>query len=397
MLPEMIVPRPPRRLALVCALLAAALPSACSPPSGASATSAGARSGAEPRGLVILPPEHPVLDPDLPPRDYYHDFGRVATGQVLEHPFFLRNVEDVPITIQRVNPSCGCTVPSLSCTLPSGEVIEGKAIVPGAEDVLVVPPNAVARLSVRIDTNLVKRKNTDQLLGITIQTDNEESFFLQVEVHLFVEQPFNMVPNGIDLKRIPWSVGGTGSMEIAPVTGYSYRIVGLGPLPADVHAELSEREVFGTVVYDLVAGLDPPLERGWAARTLELEIEDGEGQPQPPLEVGLVALVTDELDVDPVRFVLVEKRQASHAVTVRSLVPGHAFEILDAQFDADDRGLFDVAVQPVGASDGPAFAWTVTLSLREPYPSEQRTGTLKLSLAGAEVPELEIPFVFHPR
>lgn len=41
---------------------------------------------------------------------YSFDFGKVTQGKTVDHVFVFRNTGDAPITIQRVDSSCGCTV-----------------------------------------------------------------------------------------------------------------------------------------------------------------------------------------------------------------------------------------------------------------------------------------------
>ncbi|MEM7785284.1 MAG: DUF1573 domain-containing protein [Planctomycetota bacterium] len=60
-------------------------------------------------------------------KEYNHDFGKVALGDVPEHRFELQNLYKENIRIQSVTSSCGCTVASLSKnilkTWEKGEVI----------------------------------------------------------------------------------------------------------------------------------------------------------------------------------------------------------------------------------------------------------------------------------
>ncbi|MFW5659430.1 MAG: DUF1573 domain-containing protein, partial [Bacteroidota bacterium] len=40
-----------------------------------------------------------------------HDFGSMKEGEVVEHTFNFKNVGKSDLIIQKVKPSCGCTVP----------------------------------------------------------------------------------------------------------------------------------------------------------------------------------------------------------------------------------------------------------------------------------------------
>ncbi len=49
------------------------------------------------------------------------DSGRVARGDVIEHAFEIRNEGDAPLKIERVKPTCGCTVASYDEVIAAGK------------------------------------------------------------------------------------------------------------------------------------------------------------------------------------------------------------------------------------------------------------------------------------
>ena len=64
-----------------------------------------------------------------------HDFGEIVEGEKPVYTFVLTNRGDVPLTIRRVRPSCGCTTPSFTTT----------PIEPGGAGEIVVEYNSQGR------------------------------------------------------------------------------------------------------------------------------------------------------------------------------------------------------------------------------------------------------------
>lgn len=70
------------------------------------ATSSADKSSAPAPHLVVLEPEF--------------DFGTLVTGDVVNHDFVLRNEGNAPLEIEKVQPSCGCTLVDFDHTIPAG-------------------------------------------------------------------------------------------------------------------------------------------------------------------------------------------------------------------------------------------------------------------------------------
>jgi len=359
------------------------------------------------RGLAVLDdsPAQP-LDPrleDAPRRANFHDFGRVPVGDVLAHPFRMRNVEDEPITVTRVTPSCGCTVPSLRCVLPDGEVIEGKSVLPGMRDLITVPPGAILELHVAIDTKHVKLRNVDQLLSITLQTDHEASYFRQFEVHILVESPFEAVPKEIQLGNFAGSAGGSGRVEVVQTPGFAHRVTGLGELPPGVETSLAEEDRFGRAVWILEAGFTPPVELGLHAVKLALETEREDGTPGPEILVPLTGTAVPDVQSDPSRLVLVVSRNggdppAPAAVELHSLLPGHLLAVTAAAVEPRHADRLALTAEPIRPDDaGRAPRWRLRLELAGDPPDEFLSGIAVVRLDDPQTPVIEVPYVVHVR
>ncbi len=57
--------------------------------------------------------------------DTIKDFGKITDGEVVEHTYRFKNVGKVPVTISKVEASCGCTTPDYTKDIipPGGEGI----------------------------------------------------------------------------------------------------------------------------------------------------------------------------------------------------------------------------------------------------------------------------------
>lgn len=357
-------------------------------------------AGAE-GGLVVLPDPTAVQDPDLLPRPYYHDFGTVPDGEVVQHAFRVRNVEAHPITIERISASCGCTVPSVSYVDERGERVVGASPRAGAEDLITIPPGVVAELELRIDTRDIRTKNDDKLYTVTVATDAPDHRFFKVEAHIKVESPFLLTPNGIDLKTIPRSAGGTGHCDVVQAPGYAHRVEGLRDVPDDVEASLRHEERFGRNVWVLEASLRPPLALGRQTRYFQIATVDAEGRPYRPIEVGLTAFVTEDVLAEPPRLIAIAERGASEPVTttaeVRSQLAGQRITITDVILEGPRLDGLDVTYEPEALdAEGRSASWTVTLSARPPAGEDVLQGKVFVTLAGG-LPPVEIPFVVHVR
>ena len=264
---------------------------ACQPQSDASAPPAEAAPSEAGQGLVILPYEDPTIGPtvDADPRLFYHDFGRVLRGEVVARTFRLRNTDSGPLTIKRLVPSCGCTLPSIHYVRDDGEVVAGSLKPRGGESVITIPGGVIADLTLSIDTRLIKNANVDKLLTATITTDSPNGYYLSLEAHIFVERPFTLVPEVLNLGRIPVNAGGQKSIQIVQSKGFLRRVTEILETPARMRAELTHDDSLGQSVWTLNAILEPPLDLGRRTAVIVLGTETEDGEPSDPIRVTITA------------------------------------------------------------------------------------------------------------
>jgi len=365
------------------------------------AVSGASCAGEQGRGLVLLPGEGPlpagVTERD--PRLFYHDFGHVPDGDTVVRVFQLRNEDPVDVAITRVVPGCGCTVASLRARLSDGSVVPGEPISSKAEKLLVIPPLALAEVEVKIATRDMATKNTDKLITIGLTTDSPNGYFLNLEVHIFVEKPFHVVPAALALGRVPVNGGGEAGVEIVPAPGFTQVISEILALPAGVRAELAREERQGIPVWTLRAVLDPPLALGPRQETLRLATESAPGVPGREIEVQLTAQIVPDLSAEPERLVFAADRALSRSASteVFSLLAGHRLRVTALEVPEEHRAQLEASVEPLEPDDGGAsLRWKVELRTKLPLGAEPLlTGKLVLHLDDPQHPSFELPYAVH--
>jgi hypothetical protein len=368
---------------------------------------AGCGSPVEPvpdgQGLVILPDDGPLARgvERRDPRLNFHDFGTVSDGDTVAHVFRLRNTDPRPVAITRVDPGCGCTVAALRVVRLDGTVEKGEPIRSKAPELLSVGPGELAEVEVQIATRDLTTKNNHKLITLRILTDSPNGYFISLEVHVFVEQPFALVPGTLALGLVPESGGGQGKIEIVPAGHFAHELKEILPPPEGVAAELTREERLGVTLWTLQARLEPPLARG--PRNLELRIstEEQPGVPGRDVVVPLTATVVDDLLAQPQRLVFAARGDGVHRgeSELYSLLSGHRLRVTGVELPAEQRGVLAARFEPLDPDDGgSSLRWRITLEARPPFPAQDMlTGTLLVRLADPQHPRHELEYVVHLR
>ncbi len=385
----------------------ASLGSACGESAGSEVAGASdAPTEAPPTGggLIILASPNEDVGPELgglPERPYYHSFGKVLEGETVQHKFRIENTDPRPVTIAKIVPGCGCTVSTVRYTDAAGETVVGKSKPGPGESVITIPAGVVFEIQVQIDTHDVTQKNADKTSTIVVTTDSEATRYLKLEAHIFVERPFDQLPNGIHFGRVSINGGGSGSVQIVQAPGYDYEITGIASISDGVDAEVTPEHVFGSRIWRLNARLHPPLELGvWSGEAI-LSTENGIGEPGPPVHVGLQADCVPDLIAHPTRLVFTASdAEAFGQFELTSLLPGHAYHVTEAEFaDAAHADLLDVSFTPEDPTpSGAASVWIIEVRSTSPDAiTEMVRGELVLKTDDPQHPEFRATYVVHAR
>ena len=337
--------------------------------------------------------EHAPLDgtePEL--RSYFHDFGRVPDGEVASHTFKLRNTDRLPLTIRRMSPSCGCTVPSVRYFDEDGRAVIGQ---PSNEpEILVIPPLADVELTVRIDTASIRNKNVQKLMQIRITTDSQNDPYLTLECSLMVEQAFRVDGNFVSLGKLPTSIGGFANTQVSQIGASSAVLTGVGATPPGIVARLTKSDIIGRGVWDLLVTASPPLELGNYAGEIELLAQTSDGEAHASWFVEYRGTVVPDILVSPNRIIFEDFRSdgiASVDAEVRSMIPGARFAIKGAEVDGPMSEFIEVEWSPIGEPDGTSSSsWSIKATARPDIQNGRFSGTITIITDNSQTPRIDI-------
>jgi len=337
--------------------------------------------------------EHAAPDGSEPAlRSYFHDFGRVPDGEVASHTFRLRNTDRLPLTIKRMSPSCGCTVPAVRYFKENGEAVIGQ---PSNEpEILVIPPLAEVELTVSVDTSSIRNKNVQKLMQVRITTDSQNDPYLTLECSLMVEQAFRVDGNFVSLGKLPTSIGGFASTQISQIGDTGAVLTGVGATPPGIEAKLTRSNVVGRGVWDLLVTASPPLELGNYAGEVELLAQTREGEPRASWFVEYRGTVVPDILVTPNRIIFEDFRGdgiASVDAEVRSMIPGARFRITGAVVEGPMKEFIEVEWSPIGDPDATSSSsWSVRATARPDIADGRFSGTITIETDDSQTPRIDI-------
>jgi len=347
------------------------------------------------RGFVIQNPTHPD-------RPYFHDFDRVPFGGTVAHVYQLENTDPVPITIRDLKASCGCTAPRVRYTDADGRVVRGDPT--GTGDVITIPPGVTAELEVRIDTEQIRLKNRDKLASVHLRCDSHNQPFMAFEMHVIVDLAFQAAPAKLDLGRVGVGAGASLRCDIIrdpPKT--DAEIVAVAATSPGLTATLEETLQLGKTVWVLVATIEPyAAEPGFFSGYVDLATTQRDGSPDGPrFRVPVTAMIEQDLYATPRSLGFRKLEPATDSaceVQLASHLPGHRFEVLEADLHGDDLEHLRVEFEARSPDDrGRSEAWTIRLHLDAGYEGAGVHGTVIVRLDDEQYPEVRIPFLGRTR
>ena len=352
-------------------------------------------------------PIGPALDSG-PDRPYFHDFGSVPDGEVVTHVFRMRNSDPRPLTVTRIVPGCGCTVPTIRYLKEDGTAVEGAQVGADTEELLTIPPGALVEIELRIDTKDIRQKNLDKLLIVTVTTDSPNGYYQNLEAHIIVSRPFEIVPAAINMGRIPANGGGVAALDVVPAGGYDHSLGEIVSQPASTSVNLERFEQGDRGGWKLTVRLEPPLDLGLWKDEVVLSTLDPLGEPGIEIRVPVSALVVGDISADPPRLAFYADPGAVAQTRLRSLLTGQRLRVLAAAVEPDHADMLAVRFEPVGHApdDGHDHGsaeesddWTLFLEPVPPLsaPGGVLRGSVRVTLDDAQNPELLVPYVVHLR
>lgn len=342
-----------------------------------------------------------IVNPQNRDRDYDWDLGRVPYGEVAECTVKLQNQSTRPIKILQVTAGCSCTVPSISYTAANGEVVKGHMFEPDGP-VLELPPKAIADLHLRVDTRIVPARNTPKRVIVVIRTDSPATPFPQLEVHLVVELPWQVVPAVVQLGEVPVNVGAAGSADVVCISQHGEQILGILTAPKEFDCELSQLPNAPGVGWKLSFRWQPPVRLGTVNATVVLLTSGPGGQGEGrPLDVQIAGIGVPDLGTTPTSLVFggpSGENADVAAVEVFTRVPGQRLLVREARIEGDEKASLSAVVTPLEPDElGRSVRWRVELHCDRSLGAKAFGGALVLVLDDPTTPELSVPYMSAAR
>lgn len=365
-------------LTIVTALFTALLAVACS----------------KPGGLVILDPRNPA-------RDYDIDLGQMQYGEVREHVVRMKNAEGRPVAISQVSAGCSCTSTRLAYTDDQGVRVEGPMIF--GEQPFMLPKDAILEITLHVESKVVPSPNSVKRVIVRIQTDSEVDPSKTLEVHMFVEMPFWVIPKIINLGRVPIGGIAQGKTQITQALGTGELITGVLSKPDNMDVALETPEQIGSMMWRLNVRWFPPIGRGTQLRSIVLATTGADGQGEGrPLEIPVQAIGVEDIIAEPMLFSVpeqLEPNSGAGAVKLRSLVAGNRVFVTAVRVEGPQAESFRasaIAIEP--DAGGRSENWMVQLTCnRPPQTSAAFSGSVVVQLDDPVHPEVRIPYLRKAR
>jgi hypothetical protein len=343
----------------------------------------------KPGGLVIQNPQDPA-------RDYSIDMGTLSYGDSREHTVQIKNAEGRAVAIKNVSAGCACTAVRLSYLAADGARVEAPPTWGAAP--FVLPKDALLDVQLTIDSKVAPAKNAPKLVRVLIVSDSEVDPFKALEVHVFVEAPFAVVPETINLGQVALGAIAQGKSEISRWTDTGEIVTGVLSKPDNMDVALETPEQLGMQMWRLTVRWFPPFERGIQLRSVVLSTTGpgGVGQGRP-LEIRVQALGVDNVIAEPMLFSIpehIEVNGGAGAVTLRSMVAGNRLFVTGARTDGPMSESFRASASAIAPDDkGRSENWLVQLTcIRAPQLQGAFSGYVIVSIDDPSTPEVRIPY-----
>ncbi len=287
-------------------------------------------------------------------------FGDVENSRDVEHTFVVRNEGDLTLDIQRVRPSCGCTVVSTS----------RNSVPPGGQTEIT------AKLSLR-----GRQGQQHKTIAVESSDPKTPTLTLALEGNAVVE--INVRPSQVFFGRIPAGATVTGMVEIAVATTNPVNLtkVSVDTETLSVTHEVAEA---GKLLKVLVS-TRPPLPKGTLRGNVHIETD----YPKyPAMDVSVSAFVVGTLSYAPEEITLVDQagQAVSRFVVIRA-EQGQPLEIKSVE----------PPVPSIRTTVSPTEPNSYRIELADIVSSKELDGkTLKIITSDPNTSEITIPFRVVP-
>jgi hypothetical protein len=203
-----------------------------------------------------------------------HDFGKVASGQLLTHKFTITNIYDKPFMVEEARVSCGCVSAKKPTTvIPS----RGTAVIEAVMDTRKIPlTNQIKTVTIYVKMTSVAEKSGDQIFSsacyLSVSSLPQGNLLFSAEKILLGAVLAGQTPSG--------------SLDIEHFTDAAWKITEIvhNSYPVDVKFEQVQPQRRGRVSFRVTASLKKDAPAGDYKYEIQLKTSDP-AMPLLPLVV----------------------------------------------------------------------------------------------------------------
>ncbi len=341
------------------------------PPAGPSATTTA--SGTLAPKVASPTDRKPVFAPLLPGKDYSppilhieqpkHDFGDVYKGEVIIHKFEMENKGGSPLIVQKVKPSCGCTLVS--------EAAMDKVIAPGGK----------GSFELKIETSRLAVGRQSKYADV--QTNDPKSPQSRVFIQGKIDTLLKVDPEAPKIQTVKGMGEGKTILNLAKSSQTDLKILGVKSASGRLILELKET---GPASWQIAVGTNYGPKETQSYFTENIQVEMQIGEKRMTQEIMLTVQVKDRIEITP-RSIYYKRTDfqplrdkgtpAVKIVDLKSALPEpYKFNISDIKLDDPDKFL---KVTKEAVKEGREYRLTISV---DKVPESAQDQKVQKSLKG---------------
>ena len=229
----------------------------------------------------------PNFAPVVPPKDYQppvlvveqatHDWGTVFKGEVVQHRYEVKNTGGSPLIIQKVKPSCGCTV------------------VDEATIDKVIQPGATGRFELKIETSRLTVGKQQKYADV--QTNDPKQSAFRVFIKGQIDALFKVEPEQVRIQGVRGLGQTSTELTITKSVTTDLKLLGTKSQSGRLLVELQELAPATKYKLLLKTNYGPKDTQSYFSEVVQLEVQVGEKKMTQ--DIPVTVQIKDRVDINP--------------------------------------------------------------------------------------------------
>ncbi len=326
-----------------------------------------------------------VIDPTVPERPLFRDFGEMNFGEEASWVTRFRNVGAGPIEILSAQAACGCTRLFQLEVVPADGSPSTKIRAFAPRGLVTVPVGAELIMTVKVMKSYTT-PNKRKLALFRLTTDSDLAPYMTLEVSFWPRRAFIMAPRELKLMNVPTSHGQEARIKVlVESTGDPGMILGIESAPEGLEVSFVEESFAGEYVWWIDVRVPPLSPLGVIRDKIILRTTDSLGEGEDGrLSLPLIVQIVPDIVLEK-PLVAVGSFKTSEGTTFQSrltaLVPGAEMRVVGTRVEHATVEGIEVTATPVSPDDaGRAKLWLVVVWIPPGCPPGFITGDVVFEL-----------------